>query len=102
MRSRGSRRLGRRRAPAAWEASADPGFCVIDIDVTLIGSHSDKQGEAPNYKPARARRPTTSLSSTTRSPSRRWIRPRPRWVACADTAGCPRSSTVLPGASRPG
>ena len=26
----------------AWAAGADPGFYVIDIDATLIGSHSDK------------------------------------------------------------
>jgi hypothetical protein len=31
----------------AWAAGADPGFYVIDIDGTLIGSHSDKQGAAP-------------------------------------------------------
>jgi len=35
---------------AAWEAGMDPGFYVIDIDGTLVGSHSDKQGAAPNYK----------------------------------------------------
>ncbi len=35
---------------AAWAAGADPGFYVIDIDGTLIGSHSDKQGAAPTYK----------------------------------------------------
>jgi Transposase DDE domain group 1 len=35
---------------AAWAAGADPGFYVIDIDATLIESHSDKQGAAPTYK----------------------------------------------------
>ena len=35
---------------AAWAAGADPGFYVIDIDATLIDSHSDKQGAAPTYK----------------------------------------------------
>jgi hypothetical protein len=35
---------------AAWAAGADPGFYVIDIDGTLIGSHSDKQRAAPTYK----------------------------------------------------
>jgi hypothetical protein len=35
---------------AAWAAGADPGFYVIDVDGTLIGSHSDKQGAAPTYK----------------------------------------------------
>ncbi len=33
-----------------WAAGADPGFYVIDIDGTLVGSHSDKQGAAGNYK----------------------------------------------------
>ena len=28
----------------AWAAGTDPGFYVIDIDATLIGSHSDKDG----------------------------------------------------------
>ena len=35
---------------AAWAAGADPGFYVIDIDGTLIGSHSDKEKAAPTYK----------------------------------------------------
>ena len=34
----------------AWAAGADPGFYVIDVDATLITSHSDKEGAAPNYK----------------------------------------------------
>lgn len=35
----------------AWEAGADPGFYVIDIDGTLVGSHSEhKEGAAPTYK----------------------------------------------------
>lgn len=34
----------------AWAAGADPGFYVIDIDATLIGAHSDKEGAAPNFK----------------------------------------------------
>jgi Transposase DDE domain group 1 len=34
----------------AWAAGADPGCYVIDLDGTLIGSHSDKQGAAPTYK----------------------------------------------------
>jgi len=42
-------RAGARRR--AWEAGADPGFYVLDIDGTLVGSHSeDKDGAAPNYK----------------------------------------------------
>lgn len=46
-------RIGAARAEAraaAWAAGADPGFYVIDIDATLIGSHSDKEGAAPTYK----------------------------------------------------
>ena len=35
---------------AAWEAGMDPGFYVVDIDGTLVNSHSDKEGAAPNYK----------------------------------------------------
>jgi len=34
----------------AWAAGADPGFYVIDIDATLVGAHSDKQGAAPTWK----------------------------------------------------
>ena len=34
----------------AWAACADPGFYVIDIDATLVGSHSDKEHAAPTYK----------------------------------------------------
>lgn len=34
----------------AWEAGADPGFYVLDLDATLVGSHSEKEGAAPTYK----------------------------------------------------
>jgi hypothetical protein len=34
----------------AWAMGADPGAYVIDIDATLVGSHSDKEGAAPTYK----------------------------------------------------
>jgi hypothetical protein len=44
-------RAGRAEARAtAWAADADPGFYVIDIDATLIGSHSEKERAAPTYK----------------------------------------------------
>jgi hypothetical protein len=46
-------RIGEARAEAraaAWAAGVDPGFYVIDIDGTLITSHSDKAGAAPTYK----------------------------------------------------
>ena len=35
---------------AAWEAGMDPGYYVIDIDGTLVNSHSEKEGAAPTYK----------------------------------------------------
>jgi hypothetical protein len=35
---------------AVWAAGGDPGFYVIDIDGTLVNSHSDKQHAAPTYK----------------------------------------------------
>ena len=34
----------------AWAAGADPGFYVLDVDGTLVTSHSEKQGAAPTYK----------------------------------------------------
>lgn len=42
-----ARAAARRRV---WAAGADPGFYVIDLDATLITSHSDKTGAAPTYK----------------------------------------------------
>lgn len=47
------RRIAAARAAArrqAWARGMDPGFYVIDLDATLIGSHSEKQGAAPTYK----------------------------------------------------
>ncbi len=46
-------RIAKARAAArarVWAAGADPGFYVIDLDATLITSHSDKAGAAPTYK----------------------------------------------------
>jgi hypothetical protein len=46
-------RIAQARAAArrrVWAAGADPGFYVIDLDATLITSHSDKDGAAPTYK----------------------------------------------------
>lgn len=42
-----ARARARRRA---WAAGVDPGFYVIDIDGTLVDSHSEKEKTAPNYK----------------------------------------------------
>jgi hypothetical protein len=49
----GLARIAAARAAAraqAWAAGADPGFYVIDFDATLVNSHSEKEGAAPNYK----------------------------------------------------
>ena len=52
----GEDRVGQLKAARAearrrvWAAGGDPGFCVIDIDATLVDSHSDKQGAAGTYK----------------------------------------------------
>jgi Transposase DDE domain group 1 len=46
-------RLREARAEArerAWELGAKPERVVFDIDATLLGSHSDKEGAAGNYK----------------------------------------------------
>ena len=42
-----ARAAARRRG---WAAGLDPGFYVIDIDATLITSHSEKERAAPTYK----------------------------------------------------
>lgn len=42
-----ARAVARRRA---WAGGADPGFYVLDLDATLVGSHSEKEGAAPTYK----------------------------------------------------
>jgi hypothetical protein len=42
-----ARAAARRRA---WAEGMDPGFYVIDIDGTLVDSHSEKEEAAPTYK----------------------------------------------------
>ena len=37
---------------AVWAAGGDPGFYVVDIDATLVDSHSDKQAAAGTPTPA--------------------------------------------------
>ncbi|HZI39596.1 MAG TPA: IS1380 family transposase, partial [Acidimicrobiia bacterium] len=34
----------------AWAAGADPGFYLVDVDATLVTSHSEKEGAAPTWK----------------------------------------------------
>ena len=112
-----ARALAKARAKA-WAAGMDPGFYVIDIDGTLVTSHSEKERAAPNYKHSfgfyplmsyldatgehsrgscgrgtrdRGPRRTTSVSSTPRSPSCRWSRKRP-----SSSAGATRRAAATP------
>ncbi|MEO6122864.1 MAG: IS1380 family transposase, partial [Ilumatobacteraceae bacterium] len=62
VRIRVARADARRRA---WAAGADPGFYVIDIDGTLVNSHSAKQCAAPNYKKRFGFYPITSFLDAT-------------------------------------
>ena len=44
-------RVARRAARTrAWQLGARPDRVVLDIDATLVGSHSEKEGAAPTYK----------------------------------------------------
>lgn len=49
----------------AWAAGADPGFYVIDIDGTLVDSHSEKESAAANYKKRFGFYPITSFLDAT-------------------------------------
>src|SRR4029077_19487719 len=60
---------------AAWEAGADPGFYVIDIDATLVSAHSEKQGAAPNYKHGFGFYPLMSYLDATGEPLAALLRP---------------------------
>jgi hypothetical protein len=40
----------RRRPLAGTAGSRDGGLVIVDLDATLVGAHSDKQGAAPTYK----------------------------------------------------
>ena len=42
-----ARAAARRRA---WEAGARPGWIVMDLDASLVNSHSEKHRAAPTYK----------------------------------------------------
>jgi len=44
---RAARKTARERA---WDAGAKPSEITIDLDATLIGAHSEKQGAAGNFK----------------------------------------------------
>jgi Transposase DDE domain group 1 len=67
-----ARATARRRA---WEAGMDPGFYVIDIDATLVTSHSEKEGAAPNYKHGFGFHPMVAFLDATGEPLAALLRP---------------------------
>ncbi len=60
---------------AAWEAGLDPGFYVIDLDATLVGAHSEKEGAAPNYKHGFGFSPLMAFLDATGEPLAARLRP---------------------------
>ena len=68
--------VARRQARAkAWAAGMDPGFYVIDLDATLVGSHSDKEGAAPTYKHGFGFHPLMAILDATGEPLAARLRP---------------------------
>jgi Transposase DDE domain group 1 len=59
----------------AWAAGLDPGFYVIDLDATLVGAHSDKEGAAPNYKHGFGFSPMMAFLDATGEPLAALLRP---------------------------
>jgi hypothetical protein len=59
----------------AWAAGLDPGFYVIDLDATLVGSHSEKEGAAPNYKHGFGFSPLMAFLDATGEPLAARLRP---------------------------
>ena len=60
---------------AAWAAGLDPGFYVIDLDATLVGAHSEKEGAAPNYKHGFGFSPLLAFLDATGEPLAARLRP---------------------------
>lgn len=60
---------------AAWEAGADPGHYVIDIDATLVEAHSEKDKAAPNYKHGFGFHPLLAYLDATGEPLAAKLRP---------------------------
>ncbi|MBI4271812.1 MAG: IS1380 family transposase [Candidatus Rokubacteria bacterium] len=67
-----ARAQARRRA---WAAGMDPGFYVIDIDGTLVNSHSDKEQAAPTYKGGFGFYPLVAYLDRTGEPLAALLRP---------------------------
>jgi hypothetical protein len=59
----------------AWGAGLDPGFYVIDLDATLVGAHSEKEGAAPNYKHGFGFQPLMAFLDATGEPLAARLRP---------------------------
>ena len=59
----------------AWAAGLDPGFYVIDLDATLVGAHSEKEGAAPNYKHGFGFSPLMAFLDATGEPLAARLRP---------------------------
>ena len=67
-----ARAQARRRA---WAAGMDPRFYVIDIDGTLVTSHSEKEGAAPTYKSGFGFHPLLAYLDATGEPLAGLLRP---------------------------
>jgi hypothetical protein len=58
-----------------WELHGPPGSLTIDVDATLITSHSDKEGAAGNYKGGYGFHPLMAYSDQTREALGAVLRP---------------------------
>lgn len=58
-----------------WELHGPPGSLTIDVDATLITSHSDKEGAAGNYKGGYGFHPLMAYSDQTREALGAILRP---------------------------
>lgn len=71
-------RLAQARAAArrrAWEAGADPGYYVVDIDATLVDTATEKQGTGPTYKGGYGYHPVMAYLDATGEPLAGRLRP---------------------------
>jgi hypothetical protein len=59
----------------AWKLGARPQRIIVDIDATLIGSHSDKQGAAGNFKGGFGFHPLLAYLDESREPLAGLLRP---------------------------
>jgi len=58
-----------------WELNGTPGSLTIDVDATLIGAHSEKEGAAGNYKGGYGFHPLTAYTDQTREALGMLLRP---------------------------